>query len=291
MRLKTILEFPEKLPKPLLPFIGFFLVLAIGVLDTFTSYDISLSLLYLLPIILIAWYEGGALVAIISIFSVINWAISDLVSGHIYSHFAIPLWNAIMMLGMFLIIGYTITMLKKLLIKQREHSRDDALTNVANIRFFYEQASIEINRSAINKRPLTLAYLGIDNLGFINESLGYVTGDFLLHEVAQIIKAALQSTSLISRLGGAEFAILMPGAKNENATAIIYEVQAQLLEMVKKHGWPVTFSTGIVTGNGPAYAIDELINMAKDLMKAAKITGENTVECKDRNHKIAIKRI
>ncbi len=280
MRLKTILEFPEKLPKHFLPFIGFSLVLAIGILDSFTNYDVSVSLLYLFPIMLIAWYEGGVLVAIMSIFSVINWAIADMVSGHIYSHFAIPLWNAVMMLGMFLIIGYTITMLKKLLVKEREHSHDDDLTNVANMRFFYEQASVEINRLAINKRPLTLVYLAIDNLRFINESLGYVTGDFLLHEVAQTIKATLKSKSLISRFGGAEFAILIPETKDENANAIIREVQERLMEMVKKHKWPVTFSTGVVTGDNETYTIDELINMAKDLMKTSKITGKNTVEYK-----------
>ncbi len=281
MRLRTILEFPEKLPRHFLPFIGFSLVLAIGVLDSFTSYDVSVSLLYLVPIMLIAWYKGGVLVAIMSIFSVINWAIADMVSGHIYSHMAIPLWNAIMMLGMFLIIGYTITMLKKLLVKEREHSHDDDLTNVANMRYFYEQASLEINRLALNNRPLTLVYLAIDNLRSINESLGYMTGDFLLHEVAQTIKATLQPKSLISRFGGAEFAILMPEAKNENVTAIIRDVYERLMEMVKKHNWPVTFSTGVVSGDSAAYTIDELINMAKDLMKASKTTGTNTVEYKE----------
>jgi hypothetical protein len=59
MRIKTIIEFPEKLPKPILTLFGLLLVLAIGGLDTITRYDISISVLYLLPIILIAWYEGG----------------------------------------------------------------------------------------------------------------------------------------------------------------------------------------------------------------------------------------
>ncbi len=280
MRLKTILEFPEKLPRPVLPFIGFFLVLTIGVLDSFTSYDISFSLLYLFPIILIAWYEGGTLVAIISLFSVINLAISDLVSGHIYTNAAIPLWNAMMMLGMFLIVGYSITTLKKLLIKEREQAHGDDLTSVANIRFFYEQASIEINRSAINKRPLTLAYLGINNLKIVNDTLGYVTGDYLLHEVAQTIKAALQPTALISRLRGAEFAILIPGKKNGDTSGIIHNVQAQLLKTVNKHGWAVTFNTGVVTCDGSTCAIDELIAMAKDLMIDARKTGSNTVAYK-----------
>ncbi len=72
MRIKTIIEFPNKLPKPILTLFGLLLVLAIGGLDTITSYDVSVSFLYLLPIILVAWYEGGLSATLISIFSAIH---------------------------------------------------------------------------------------------------------------------------------------------------------------------------------------------------------------------------
>ena len=153
MRIKTIIEFPKKLPKPILTLFGLLLVLAIGGLDTITSYDVSVSVLYLLPIILIAWYEGGVSATLISIFSAITWATSDLVSGHIYSHITVRIWNAIMVLGMFLFVAYSIAAVKKLFIKEHEHADTDDLTGVANIRFFYEQARIEISRSAKYKRP------------------------------------------------------------------------------------------------------------------------------------------
>jgi diguanylate cyclase (GGDEF)-like protein len=277
MRIRTILEFPGKLPKPLLTLIGFLLVLAIGSLDSITSYDISVSALYLLPIMLIAWFEGGVPAALLSIFSAITWAMSDLVSGHPYSHIAVPIWNATMVLGMFLIVAYSITALKKLLIKDREHAFTDDLTGVANIRFFYEQARAEIGRSATSKLPLTLAYIDIENLRHINDSLGHIAGDYLLHEAAQTMRSALRSTDVISRLGGSKFAILMPETKNEDATDIIYKVQEHLLNMVEQNGWPVTFSTGIVTCDGPIYSIDMLIKKAEDLMNAAKEAGKNMV--------------
>jgi diguanylate cyclase (GGDEF)-like protein len=280
MRIKTILEFPGKLPKPFLTFVGFLLVLAIGGLDSITSYDISVSALYLLPIILIAWFEGGVPAAIIAIFSAITWALSDLASGHAYSHITVPIWNAIMVLGMFLIVAYSITAIKKLLIKEREHAHTDDLTGVANIRFFYEQARTEISRSANDKQPLTLAYIDIDNLRHVNDTLGHTAGDYLLHEAAQIMRSTLRPTDIISRLGGSKFAILMPETENENATAVIYKVQEHLLDMVKHNGWPVTFSTGVVTCDGPTYTIDELIKMAADLMNAAKESGNNMVKSK-----------
>jgi len=280
MRIQTILESPGKLPKPLLTLIGFLVVLTIGSLDSITSYDISISALYLLPIIMIAWFEGGVPAALLSIFSAVIWALSDLVSGHPYSHIAVPIWNAIMVLGMFLIVAYSITALNKLIIKEREHASTDDLTGVANIRFFYEQARAEIDRSAASKKPLTLAYVDIDNLRHINDTLGHIAGDYLLHEAAQTMRSTLRSADVISRLGGSKFAILMPEIKNEDATSIIYKIQERLLDMVEHNGWPVTFSTGIVTCNGPIYTIDMLIKMAEDLMNAAKETGKNMVKSK-----------
>jgi diguanylate cyclase (GGDEF)-like protein len=264
MRIKTILEFPGKIPKPFLTFIGFLLVLAIGSLDSIKSHDISTAALYLLPIMLIAWFEGGVPAAILSIFSVITWAMSDLVSGHIYSHIAFPIWNALMVLGMFLIVAYCITVIKKLLLKEREHAHTDDLTGAANIGFFYEQARAEISRSALQKRPLALAYIGIDNLRHVNDAFGHFAGDYLLHEAAQIMRSTVRSTDVVSRLGGAKFAVLMPETKNEDAIAIIRSVQEHLLDIVKKNGWAVTFSTGVVACPGPACAIEELIKMAED---------------------------
>jgi diguanylate cyclase (GGDEF)-like protein len=280
MRIKTILEFPGRLPKPFLTFVGFLLVLAIGGLDTITSYDISVSALYLLPIILIAWFEGGLPAAIISIFSAITWALSDLASGHVYSHITVPIWNATMVLGMFLIVAYSITAIKKLLIKEREHAHTDDLTGVANIKFFYEQARTEISKSTTDKRPLTLAYIDIDNLRHINDTLGHTAGDYLLHEAAQIMRSTLRSTDIISRLGGSKFAILMPETENDNATAVIYKVQEHLLDIVKHNDWPVTFSIGVVTCDSPTYTIDELIKVAGDLMNTAKESGKNMVKFK-----------
>jgi len=236
MTIKTIIEFLGKLPKPYLTLFGFFLVLVIGSIDTFTSYDISVSLLYFIPIIMIAWFEGGLPAILISIFSAITWALSNLMSGHIYSNFAVPIWNTVMMLGMFMVVAYSIATVKKLFVKEREHAHTDDLTGIANIRFFYEQARIEISKAAINKRPLTLAYIAIDNLTHVNNLFGHIVGDYLLHEVARTMRSTVRSKDIISRLGGAKFAVLMLEIKNENATAIMYNVQEHLLNLVKKHG-------------------------------------------------------
>ncbi len=281
MQIKTIVEFPGKLPKPILTVLGFLLVLAIGSLDFTTGYNnVSVAVLYLFPIILITWFEGGIPAALISIFSAVIWSLADLASGRIYPSVAVPIWNAVMVLGMFSIVAYSFATMKKFLIREREHAPIDDVTGVENALFFYEQGRMEIVRSARYKRPLTLAYFDIDNFKQVNDSFGHGTGDDLLRAVAKTMKETLRSTDIIARLTADEFAVLMPETKKEDAAVAVHKVREHLAAMVKRNGWPVTFSIGVATCSVPACTIDKLIKMAKDLMHTAKEDGKNTVKYK-----------
>ena len=102
----------EKLPKTFLTFFAFLLVLVIGCLDFITDYDVVV-LLYLFPVILVAWFEGGVHAAVISIFSVVTWAVADLASWHLYFQSNIAIWNALMMLTLFFIVVYFTVLIKK----------------------------------------------------------------------------------------------------------------------------------------------------------------------------------
>ncbi len=280
IQINKIHKFLEDFPKPFLSFFAFLLVLVIGGLDTIVSHDISIIILYMLPIILIAWYEGGLPAVLLSFVSAVTWAVSDLTSGYMDSQISVIIWNGFTALGIFLIVAFSIAAVKRLLIKAREYHHTDDLTGVSNIRFFYDQARIEISKSALHKRPFTLVYIDIDNLRHINDTLGHMVGDYLLHETARIMKSVLRSTDIISRFGGAKFAILMPETKNQDTEVAIRTVQERLSRMLKRKGWGVTFSIGVITCNDPACTIDRLIKMAEDLAKAARAEGQNMTKYK-----------
>jgi len=267
-----------KIPKSLLMILGVSLVLLIGEIDYITGYHISVSFLYLFPVMLIAWVGSPASATLVSILSAVMLLWTDLSSGHAYSSAAIPTWNFIMQLGIFLTIAFANLKIKELLQREHEHACNDFLTNVKNIRFFYEQARIEINRSFRYNQPLTLAYIDIDNLKLINDTYGHSKGDDLLRIVAESMNTMLRSTDIVSRLGGDEFAILMPDTNEEHAKVAITKVQVQLREIVKKNGLPVTFSVGVITCYGPTCSQDELIKMADNLMYGAKKNGKNTIK-------------
>ncbi len=279
MRISTILEFPGKLPKPLLTIFAFLLVLTIGSLDVTAGYNnISVAFLYLFPIILITWFEGGIPAAIISIFSASTWSIADAASGPVYSHITIPIWNALMVLGLFSVVAYSFATIKRLLIKEREHARDDDVTHAENAALFYEEGRREIKRAARYKRPLTLARLVINDYSRITGTLGKSAGEGLLRAVADTVMKTLRETDIVARLETNGFAILMPETKNTDAEVAVHKVQERLADIVKQKGWPVTFSISVVTCTAPGCTIEALVSMAGALVETARSEGGNSVK-------------
>lgn len=279
-QIDKMLIFFDKLPGPVLTGLNVLSVLLIGLLDYITGSEISVSLIYLLPIMLLAWLKGSGPAAVMSIFSALVLLFADIIDRQAYTHLAISIWNAIMGLGIFLIVGYSFAAIKKLLLLEQEHAHTDYLTGVANARSFYEQIQMELARSARYRRPVTIAYIDVDNFKQVNDTLGHATGDKVLRAVAQTIKSSLRSVDFVSRLGGDEFAFFMPETDVDQANIAVRKVQVRLQSIVKDSEWPVSFSIGIATCDDSTCTADKLIKAADELMYAAKKEGKNTLRFK-----------
>jgi diguanylate cyclase (GGDEF)-like protein len=181
-------------------------------------------------------------------------------------------------LGYFLILTFVLSALKNALEKEKELSRIDFLTRVGNGRYFIELANMEINRARRYEHPLTVAYIDLDNFKTINDRFGHSTGDNLLRLVADTIKNNIRLTDTVVRMGGDEFAILLPETGPELAEAITRKIQKINLELMQKNGWPVTFSIGVVTFISPPSTVDEILKRSDNLMYSAKNNGKNTIK-------------
>jgi signal transduction histidine kinase len=100
--------------------LGFVLVILVGLLDYLTGPEISFSIFYLIPVCLVAWLVGRSAGIVMSITGALSWLIADLLSGHVYSRFTIPYWNAAVRLGFFLIVTYAATALRAARERQEE---------------------------------------------------------------------------------------------------------------------------------------------------------------------------
>jgi GGDEF domain-containing protein len=104
----------------------------------------------------------------------------------------------------------------------------DPITGLANYRTFHERLSSEVERSARHGRALSVAVLDLDHFKQVNDTHGHPTGDRVLVEVARRLGTAVRSGELMARIGGEEFAWLMPEATDEGAFAAAERVRCAI---------------------------------------------------------------
>lgn len=274
----NITEYLDKQPKSLLIVLAFVLVILVGIADYAIGREISYSLFYLLPITLVSWHVSRNAGVLLCIVSSEAWFMADYLAGHSYSHPVIPYWNMSMRLGFFLVVAVILSRLRIAFELEKTLSRTDPLTGVANKRAFYDLASIEIDRARRYKHPFTAAYIDIDNFKTINDRFGHSIGDTLLQLVAITIKNKIRATDTIVRLGGDEFIVLLPETGDEPAYKALYRLRNQLLDVMHKNEWHVTFSIGVATFISPPDSVEEMIKKADNLMYSAKNSGKNIIK-------------
>ncbi len=273
-----------KLPKDLTQWskstalaVGFCRILAIGVIDYATGYELSLSIFYLIPVSLLAWTTGRWPGLIGALISACVWVTADILAGESFPSPLYAFWHVATRTGILGTCALLFSALRKSIEHEKALARIDHLTGAANTRSFQETLRSEIERSRRYKRPFTLAYIDLDNFKVINDSFGHSTGDLLLQTVVTVIKSHARSTDVVARLGGDEFALLLPEADEKAARAAITKTREGLVLEMGRRGWPVTVSIGALTCVDSRLGADELLKQVDDLMYSAKIKGKNSI--------------
>ncbi len=273
-----ILDFLERLPEPMIAAAGVVLVVLVWVLDYLTGREISFSIFYVAPIVLVTWYEGRNAGFLVSLICALAWLTADMLGGREYSYIVIPYWNALVRLGFFLIIAFSLSRLKHTFGLERSLARTDPLTGLMNMRAFEEMAGLEISRSLRYGHPLSVAYMDCDNFKNVNDRFGHQAGSELLARIGRMLKENMRDTDLAARFGGDEFIMLFPETGRDPAMEIVKRLNEKLLEDMRSGQWHVTFSIGIVCYSKPPGSLDEIIKRADDLMYSVKFNGKNNIK-------------
>ncbi len=153
--------------------------------------------------------------------------------------------------------------------KLREISQHDGLTKLYNRSYFEE----ELERAGGARNPLlTILMLDVDGLKRINDTLGHAEGDKLLQRVAEVLRVTFRPEDTIARVGGDEFAVILPGVDEPHARAVAKRLKSRLEEHNKSYpDLPLEWSLGMVTRRKGA-SVSQVVREADERMYREKIT-------------------
>lgn len=252
-------------------------MLLVGYIDFATGIEIRLFPLYFLPLLLATWFFGRAGALTASAAAAMVWVISQYLSGRHYSHLYIWVFNFVTQGATFVTVSFLISWLHDNLRQERARSRTDQLTGLANSRSFYAQAEAILTLCHRNLRPVSLAYLDLDNFKHANDTRGHEQGDALLRKVAEVLISSLRASDIPARIGGDEFVILLPDTAAADARTVLEKVRSRLEQTPQLRACSVTASIGAVSCAQAPTDIHALLKTADELMYGVKRAGKNHV--------------
>lgn len=156
----------------------------------------------------------------------------------------------------------------------------DPLTGALNRRCFYEQGEVQLRLAREERASLSVLLFDLDRFKQINDRFGHVAGDAVLKQFADLCRASGYGEHLFGRLGGEEFALLLPYCDDKAATIIgerICGQCAKLTTIVNQQPITVTVSIGVATVDSSNLTLDTLLDRADRAMYFAKRSGGNGV--------------
>ncbi|WP_335917404.1 sensor domain-containing diguanylate cyclase [Shewanella chilikensis] len=160
--------------------------------------------------------------------------------------------------------------------KLKQLSETDELTGLANRRPFTESLA----RLLASKEEGALIMLDVDHFKAFNDCFGHPAGDRVLQRLAQAMRKALPERALLARVGGEEFALVLPGVDRRQAEGVAETLLTQVRELQITHGSApagiVTISLGLALLTQNTRDLSEVIRVADKALYQAKHQGRNT---------------
>ncbi len=173
------------------------------------------------------------------------------------------------------------TDMKKILANLCQLTIEDSLTGLYNRRYFNHVIQNEIERNYRDHRSLALAIIDIDHFKSINDNWGHDGGDKVLKDISRIMKSNIRQSDTLARIGGEEFAVIMPNIRQHLAREVMERLRLDIENSamyVDDNKLRITVSIGTaVTEPNQMMTADELYNKSDQMLYQAKNSGRNKV--------------
>lgn len=256
--------------------VGILMILTLAVLDYVTGSQLSFSIFYLAPVLYVTWWAGAWYGDVSALISAVTWGIVDVAAGAHYSSALIPAWNSAMRLGFYIITLHLLDAMRQAQVDLGSMAHTDSLTGLANNRAFYADLEREIERQRRYSRPFAVAYIDLDRFKSVNDRFGHAAGDELLRLIAGGLIRSVRDTDTVARIGGDEFALLLPETDAEMAAAVLERVRLAIdgaVNVIIDDVPGVGGSVGVVVFAEPPTSADEAVALADEAMYGSKQGG------------------
>jgi diguanylate cyclase (GGDEF)-like protein len=272
----------RRMPDALLFAIGLALIVALTVLKMTLGQRIPLVDFLLVPVVWVGWFAGSrsygyALALIAALVSAVI-AVFGITQASVGSACA----SALARFALYLVILGLLGMMRRERAGHQHAAATDPHTGLANARAFDALAAAEVVRSQRFAHPLSLAYLDLDDFKAVNDAFGHDCGDQALFDIGHVLRSTVRSVDLAARIGGDEFAVLMPETGAPEAHAVVERVRGELARLTVGDGRHLLFSIGVVTFDRPPGSLKKLTAAADELLYRAKDNGKDRVEQSER---------
>ncbi len=163
-------------------------------------------------------------------------------------------------------------------LQQRKAALTDALTGIANRRDFFERGERLLAAAIADRQPVALLLFDLGRFKDVNDGAGHHAGDQVLRGLTELVKPAMAAEDLFARMGGDEFACMLPGASMTRALQIAETVRRGF-DALPVAGLPChpTVSVGLAMASEPGQTLQSLVASADRALYRAKAEGRNRV--------------
>jgi len=190
---------------------------------------------------------------------------------------------------MVMVVGSS-KVLNRTLAELEHYSVHDALTGLHNRRHFNEMLTYEVGRSERHKHEFSILFVDCDDFKNINDSYGHPCGDQVLIDLGNVMEAVIRKGDLVARVGGDEFAILLPETGKEGALKVAESIRNRVKDKIfytpTGEKFQFTISLGTVTYPGDAKSMDDLMTGCDIALYKAKQSGKDSAMSFDDKEKI-----
>ncbi|MEF8980660.1 GGDEF domain-containing response regulator [Thiohalorhabdus sp.] len=180
----------------------------------------------------------------------------------------------------FVSVFHDISEQKRLEAEMARLAATDSLTGLANRRHFLEAARSELHRSFRHGLSFSLLMADADHFKAINDHYGHETGDLVLKTLAKVLETNLREEEVVGRIGGEEFAILLPETDHQGAETVAERLRALVAGTpipTRSGEISITISLGMAGFQGAEDTVDGLLARADQQLYVAKEAGRNRV--------------